>query len=119
MAGMIGEVLASMAHAASMPATATHNAAAAGTSFADQLDASFRQRAARLGLDLPGTPGVAPGHAAASDSADDAWQLAQAASLALGHGPGDAMMAALADAAEQRHDRTLRGSSQSLDMLVG
>lgn len=83
------------------------------TSFADQLDASFRSRAKLLGLDLPASsavselPGVKDG-----DDVDEIWKRAQLQSAAL-HGPGDAMMQAVADAAdarwEQRRGRGERG----------
>ena len=57
-----------------------------------------------MGLDLPEdrVPAPAPG---APKFVDDIWQRAQALALAGGAGPGDAMMQALADAADARWER--------------
>lgn len=76
-------------------------------SFAEQLDASFRSRAERLGLDLPvAAPAADP--AGGGDDVDAIWKRVQLQSAAI-HGPGDALMQAVGEAGdarwEQRHGR--------------
>lgn len=90
--------------------------ASSTASFADQLDASFRSRAKLLGLDLPATPAVSNSPGSAGDDVDAIWKRAQLQSAAL-HGPGDAMMQAVSDAADARWEqRQGRGERSLFDM---
>ncbi|MEO6867432.1 MAG: hypothetical protein ABI200_05375 [Gaiellales bacterium] len=80
----------------------------AGGSFAELLQEGFRARAAQLGLELPApSPATSPGAPADADaaSADAAWEQAKLRSIAAGHGPGDAMLKMLGEAAAARHER--------------
>ncbi len=93
-------------------------ASSSSASFAEQLDASFRTRAERLGLDLPAaaSAGGPNESASAGDDVDAIWKRAQLQSAAL-HGPGDALMQAVGDAADARWEqRQGRGKRSLFDM---
>ena len=48
------------------------------------------------------------------DGVDAIWQRAQMQSLASGHGPGDAMMTAIAEAADARWEQRRHSSGRNL-----
>jgi hypothetical protein len=85
------------------------SAASSSDSFAAQLDASFRARAERLGLELPAAaigPSV-PSNGVEGEDVNAIWQRAQLQSAAL-NGPGDAMMQAVGEAADARWEQRQR-----------
>lgn len=104
MSQSIGMLLGSMA-SLSPQSVRTHPGArvspASTPSFADQLDASFRTRAKRLGLELP-QPAAA--EHAPSEAVEAVWARVQRADAAR-NGLGDAIMRSLAEAADARHEQ--------------
>lgn len=100
MSGSIGSMLASFATAA---VQRTVDASSGSSDFAAQLDASFRARAERLGLELPpAATQAADTKTPSGETVDEIWKRAQLMSVAAGNGPGDAMMQAIGEASDRR-----------------
>lgn len=102
----IGMLIGSIAGPATKWTHAATGVAAPGSSasFADQLDASFRARATRLGLELPQP---AHGERSATEPTEDLWARMQREDAAI-NGVSNAIMRSLADAADARHEQRHR-----------